>query len=96
MVSWGILGLFVDAVGGANIVADGPCLVELTPATDAAPAVWERPKPSVLREPSGTYAWSESNPSSVPATRQPLRPTRAPALDAGTKPPAAPSMMPDG
>jgi hypothetical protein len=52
LVSWGILGLFVDAVGGANVVSDGPCLVELTPATDAAPAVWKRPKPSAS-QPSG-------------------------------------------
>jgi hypothetical protein len=96
LVSWGILGLFVDAVGGANVVSDGPCLVELTPATDAAPAVWERPKPSASQDSSGTYAWSESNQSSPTTTRQPLRPTRAPALDVGTQPPAAKAQPPEG
>lgn len=96
IVSWGIPGLLIDALGGADVVADGPCLVELTPIAELAPAVWERPQATTTNTPAGSYAWSEGTEPEPPSSRQPPRPTRAPALDAGKKPPAAKVLTPEG
>lgn len=72
LVFGGIIGLIVDlAGGGATIVREGPCLVELTPLDEPLPAIWVRPERPTRKTRYGTFVEDDS---------APVVPTRAPPL----------------
>lgn len=82
LVFGGIPGLLIDALGGGNIVDDKPCWIEMTPVAEGLPAVWERPRPTLVQT-------SEWEPQQVaPAEVSKPAPTKAPALEKGKAPPS--------